>query len=257
MTNLNQELSLLGLTEKEQRIFSALLKLGLVNATTLSKEVSIKRPSVYGYLEKLRDKGFVIEVRDHQKKYFKLVSGTSLRQLIHAKSSNLTRLEKSLPKLIKDTRIKSQRDNQNYLVYDGIKACQNLMEEIARSGNDIYFMGSLMELHKFYDPTFLDKIYLRPLRKRLRTEFLITDWDKNTIRVYYEESGIFTKKRFLPKDFSPKGCLASFGNKLVVVHYLPKPYAIVMEDSTMVELFKMAFFSLWKDLEGKNIPPQP
>ena len=45
--------------------------------------------------------------------------------------------------------------------------------------------------------------------------------------------------------------------KLIVGQLYPDPHAHVIEDETMVEIFRMSFMSLWNDLKGMHMPPEP
>ena len=51
-------LQTLGLTEDEARTYLALLKIGGGNAIALSKEVGVKRTTIYPILKSLHEKGF-------------------------------------------------------------------------------------------------------------------------------------------------------------------------------------------------------
>ena len=102
----------------------------------------------------------------------------------------------------------------------------------------------------------MEKIYTGPRRRNLKVDdYLISDWAASTIRRFHE--GMFSKIRFLPPEIEPKGCFVVYENKLIVGELFPKPSAFLIADQTMAEMFKIAFQSLWKDLENKYIPPLP
>ena len=91
----------------------------------------------------------------------------------------------------------------------------------------------------------------------MNEDYMISTWNSDmTVRLFYEESDLFTKRRFLPQEIQPKGCFAFYGNKLVIAYYYPEITLVVLEDKAMVQMFKMAYASLWSTLEGKNIPPK-
>ena len=62
-------LAILGISEKEQLTYQTILQTGIVSARELSDILSIKRTTVYLYLEQLKQKGFVFEITNQKKKY--------------------------------------------------------------------------------------------------------------------------------------------------------------------------------------------
>ena len=130
------------------------------------------------------------------------------------------------------------------------------MDQVANSKTDIYFLGSIKGLQHYLGFDLLEKIYTRTRRRNLKiTDYFISDWAASTVRRFHEEKGMFSKTVFLPPDLDPKGCFVAFDDKLIVGQLFPDPSILLIEDSSMVMMFKMEFLSLWKTLEGKYVPP--
>jgi len=252
------ELRLIGLSQNEQRVYLALFNTGIVSVRELTEILNIKRTSLYLYLSELKEKGFVSEITDKKKKYFQAVNPSGLKKVVKTKIEELEKIEKSIPSLISQFKSsKSKKGRTNTKTYKGIISIPDLVQDVANSKTDIYFLGSIKSLQHYLGFDFLEKIYTRTRRRNLKiTDYLISDWAASTIRRYHEEEERFSKIRFLPPSLNPKGCFVSFNNKLIVGQFFPEPNATVFEDLTMVELFKIAFLSLWEKLEGKHIPPQ-
>ncbi len=83
---------------------------------------------------------------------------------------------------------------------------------------------------------------------------MISDYTKMTVNYFFKESGMFTKRRFLPPEIKVEGIFVLFGNKLVIAKYKPQILAQVIEDPGLVAVFKLAYMTFWNSLEGKNVP---
>lgn len=250
-------LKALEISEKEQLIYTALLNNGILNARELSQLIDLNRSTTYLHLEQLTQKGLVTEITDQKKKYFQAVNPKGLKKVIGNKIDQLKKLETDLPELIKKYKSSSKkRTSTSSKVFKGITGIQDLVEEIANSNLDVYFLGSIKSLQQHLPFDFLEKIYTKPRRRNLKTtDYLISDWAASTIRRFHEERGLFSKIRFLPPDVEPKGCFVVFGNKLIVGQLNPGLNAVIIEEPTIASMFKLAFSTLWKDLDGKYIPP--
>lgn len=254
MTTILKSLSLLNVSDKEQYIFEALLELGLASVNELAQAANFQRSTTYIYLESLKKKGLVLETVKNNKKYFKAIEVQNLRTLVKNRISDLKKLEKNLSKI----EIKKGKNNNSpdFLIYHGLSGLFSILDQTIESKQEVYFLGSNKYLETLLNREEWDKIYHSPRRRKEVAEYLITDQSKGVVQRFLQESGTFTKIRFLPPEVDYNGAIVAFGNKLLIAKYSPEPVVIAFEDQTLVELFKLAYMSLWKELEGKNIPGQ-
>src|SRR3989344_8136878 len=258
MTTVMNNLAILGISEKEQLTYQTILQTCIVNARELSDILSIKRTTVYLYLEQLKQKGFVFEITNQKKKYFQAVNPRGLKQVVKSKITELEKLEKDIPNLIQQFQTTKQpRKRSATKLYKGIVGMQELVEEGANAKGEVCFLGSIKALQNYLSFELLEKIYTQPRRRNMNIDYLISDWAESTVRRFYEERQLFSKTRFLPPELEPKGAFVIFNNKLIVAQFFPEPHGIVIEEPTLISMFKLAFMSFWKDLEGKNLPPNP
>jgi sugar-specific transcriptional regulator TrmB len=250
------DLRILGISEKEQLVYRTLLSTGSLSAREVAKATKIKRPTVYIYLENLKEIGLISETFSENKKYFKAVNPKALSQIVKSKMSELQILERNIPSLVEQLEeVTKSKDLSSDQIYQGETGLRALVEEIANTKADTFFLGSNKNLEQIIPSDEWEKIYNRPRRKKMVNEYVITDYAKRSIQRYLEESGTFTKYRFLPPNYNFNAAFAVIGKKLMIIKFKPKLQIAVFEDQSLVAIFKLAFISLWKDLEGKNIPP--
>ena len=81
----------LGFSEKEAKIYLALLEMGTGTAMTISKKADIKRPTTYLILEELKKKGLVSEIPE-QKHVFAAENPEVLQKNLKQNLANLGEL---------------------------------------------------------------------------------------------------------------------------------------------------------------------
>lgn len=258
MTTIIDYLELLGLSKKEKEIFLTLLKMGEMTAYQAHKHVSIQRTTVYPLLEKLIQKNLILEKVVGSKKLYAIVDAKSLEDLIETRVSGLKKLKKELPVFMKQFKSSTNaKETQKTTIYEGEKGVLALANEVANFKGEVYCLGSLGGVNDILGEKYYDNFYNKARRKNLGTDYLISDWTKMTVKYFFKESGMFTKRRFIPANIKVDGGFMAFGDKLVIGRYNPEITAVVIQDRGLVEIFKLAYFSLWKDLENKNIPQVP
>ena len=90
------ELSQLGLSENEIKVYICLLKLGSSKVEDISQHVSLPRTTIYGLLKSLFEKGIASNVIKSGVKYF---SGIGPEQLVSIQKEKIQALEKIAPAL--------------------------------------------------------------------------------------------------------------------------------------------------------------
>lgn len=253
MTTVINGLETLGLSEQEQRIFEILLFGVPLSASQIAKEGNINRSAVYSHLEKLINKGLVIK-NESKIIQFSPSSPKDIENIIKFKIEKLKELNQSIPQLLKES--SRSNDDQDFTIYRGEKAVLLLGEMVAEAKGDVLYLGGLSGVEHITDEKWYYKYYAKKRRKNLNIDYMISDWTKSTVKYFFEESDMFTKRRFLPKEIKANGCIVIFQDRVVVVKYRPSFIAVLVKDQSLVQILKLAYGSFWKDLEGKNIPPK-
>lgn len=251
-TNVNLEI--LGLSEREQQVYISLIENQPASAHKISKGLKIPRSLVYLYLEKLIQKGLILERNGARGKVYFPVKGKELNRLFDLNITNLKNIKKVLPRLIQKS-VDSDSNPSGFSVYQGKAGIKLLGDLAVNAQGEMLFLGGLSEVDKILNEEYYIKKYAKKRRKKAGNfDYMISDWTRSTVNYYYQESELFTKRRFLPEKIKANGAVAIFEDKIVIAKYKPDFIAILIEDRSLVEIFKLAYFSLWKDLEGENIP---
>ena len=122
MDNLIQNLGSAGLTEKEAKVYIALLQLGKASAYGISSRSGLKKPTTYVVLDELIKKGLVTKIPRVKKQQY---VAKSPEEFFANAEERLKQAKKALPELI--TMAESQKVKVQTLFYEGVKGIEEAL----------------------------------------------------------------------------------------------------------------------------------
>jgi len=248
----------IGLSEKEIKVYFTILKLGSLPAQVIASEIAIKRTTVYLILEKLKEIGLVGEIIEKNKKLFFAEKPEKLLKIIQQKKKEIekeeTRIKEFLPRLQKILKGKEVKSTQEIRHYQGIEGIWNIAEDMLKTRKNHYTISP----GKIYDCLGLTRFLSDMTKKRRQIggtkAYIIADHHPQNLKFYRERDTDFREIRFLPEVKNLDSGLVIYGNKIVLFS-LQKPFSsVLIENKEIHSLVKFMFDSLWKELEGKNLP---
>jgi len=119
MEKLIQTLSSLGLSEKESRVYIALLQLGRASSYSISSRSQLKKPTTYVILDELIKKGLVKKIPRVKKQQYVALPP---EELFANAEERLKQAKKALPELI--TMAENEKVKVQTLFYEGISGVE-------------------------------------------------------------------------------------------------------------------------------------
>lgn len=131
MNNLAIELELrkLGLNEKEVRVYLAGLDLGPNSVQNLAKKAGLTRPTTYGIIKKLEEKGLFIENKEAKKRYFTAQSPESILGILRTKKREIEEKEREFIRIISALESKYSKEKGEVKIYkekEGLAALEEI-----------------------------------------------------------------------------------------------------------------------------------
>lgn len=211
--NLQSILEDIGLSEKETKIYLALLELKEALPSTISKKSGTKRPTTYLILDELLKKGLASKVKKQGYYYFQATTPHNLLEDEYRKYHNL---EQALPELLKLHEIYSVKPQVSY--FEGKEGLIRIMEDTLTTKTDLLCWADVSlateTVLKDYYPSYVKKkvqrgIWLRGIfcsdkaaeefqkksKEELREVYLIPKKDfpfKNEINIYDDKVAIIS-----------------------------------------------------------------
>ncbi len=232
----------IGLTDQEVHVYIGLLKLGGADASSIAKEISIKRTTVYPILDKLISNGVVTVLEQGKKRLYTPIKPSGLVSLYERKLQTLSKIIPSLEniqgKLVEGYGVRFIRSEKELETF-----YENIIEEY--KGKEFFIIG---DVSSFIN---LDREFFLNYRKKraannIRTKLLLTHKSKS--EVGQDDPGLLRSFKYLPEKYHFKSTIDIYDNKIVIIGPEVKALAVVIEVPPMVDIFRSVFMSLWEVL---------
>src|SRR3989344_4616240 len=114
-------LSSLGLNEAQATVYTTALELGESNMQQLSRKSGIKRTSIYNFIDELKSRGLIVELKKRRRKIY---SAVHPRQLLEMEKTKIMELEHVMPELLAIQNKSKTKPRVTF--YDGIEGIKEV-----------------------------------------------------------------------------------------------------------------------------------
>lgn len=239
-----EELKILGLTDGEVKVYTAILNLGISTINKVHEKTGLERRGIYDIINKLIRKGLVTYTIEKGKRTFQCAPPSKLRSKLNEKKAELKKFEDALPDIEKV--YKSSKPNIGLEVFRGKEGIKSVLEDMLNYKKN-YFIGGgfyLMNLLPHYWPQYNK----RRIKKGVKRYSLIKHELKGKQKP--DEELLFVK--YLPEEMggSP-AVIFVYGDKVVNVLWSGDFFAFMVESKEIAASYKKYFQYLWKNVGKK------
>ncbi|MDO8574835.1 MAG: helix-turn-helix domain-containing protein [bacterium] len=245
MVNLGTEIKKLGLSDKEAKVYLAVLELGQAPAAEIAAHSGVVRVTAYVVLEELRKKGLVSTFLKAKKTIFAAEPPERLKNLFeieeHRVKESFSDLKKILPDLSK--LYESRGEHPKARLFEGSEGIDSLREDILKTKTK--FLYQILPL---------DIIAKSPSERKFQDEKVKKLYNISSKSIYYNKKGkIFPGKlgkaeyKFLADKFETE--IIIYGEKIAFINAKKKPTGIIIDDFSISQTIKIFFEALWKLLK--------
>ncbi len=237
-----KQLQLLGLPDKEARIYSHALSLVTFNVAQISARTSLKRPTCYLLLEELTKKGFVSRVPNIKKLHYRVEPP---EVIVRQAENNVSFAHKLLPKLEEIYRKDTGMPNVRY--YSGQKGVQNIFEDILKSGTkEFYSMGSITDLVEVVGDEFIRDFVLRRTKKKISVKNLRPPTKELEAPIHKATDKYLREIRFTEPHVEFANCICIYADKVAIISTKADNFAILIESKEVFRTHLTLFNALWQ-----------
>lgn len=254
LQELAQSLTVLGLTEKQSKIYTANLLLGPVSAQKIAEQAGINRPTSYDILEELSQLGLVSRSSDGAKTVFVPGGTAALEDLLKKQADEIKQrqqeLDKLLPRLRQIERVEPEASPIIRFVHgkEGVDAIWSYVIRKARPGTEVLAMTNHDEVLKVYPSHLKNGPITRNSKKISSKQFyynskqaIAPTYSKESARVPYPLAADVTL-------YEDKAVLLAYGKT-------KKGWSgIIIENKEIVTVLRQLFYMAWRnrDETGKK-----
>ena len=234
-----------GFTDKEAKVYLALLELGQGTVAKIAKKSELKRPIIYILLEGLIKRGYVSELPNQKINVYQAIDPSIILNQLKVSAKNFSEM---LP--ILQTMGNRSQNKPKITYYDTPKGIWNAYDEMNHI-KDSFLITSYAKMNRFFPEEIAGwfKNYDLGLYK-MAGQHLITDTPEDIeigkkLLAANQQVRVLKNLSNLAIDFSV------FGNKLAITAYEENPFAIIIESADVAKSMRDIFDVVWAG--GKEI----
>lgn len=232
----------LGFSEREVKVYLALLELGETTVGPIAAKTRIQHSKIYPTLEKLIDRGLVTFIIKSKTKYFQAVNPKQILFLLKEKERQFQEI---LPKL--EEKQKIALSPQTAKVYEGYKAIKAMYDSILDELNDksYYYVFAFKDeyVESPLASRFLRNIHMQLSEKRVDDRLIVhKSIKKEFLKNYNNIPRIKYKFTALKIPFG----LMIINDRVINWIWAERPTAVEIISKQISTQYKEFFLELWK-----------
>jgi len=233
----------LGLSEKEAKVYLALLELGQASAYKVAQKSGVKKPTTYVLLDELRKKELVVKMPGDKTQMF---ISKSPEEFFASAKHRINRAVESLPEILS---VMKKQNKVRTMYFEGIDGLEQALwyGMKANPGAELVGFYALAEnmSKEVYDMTWKwtkdTKKYDISLRGFVPTHDTITDYRK-VDKEYNREM-----RELSYEDYSSETSIDVMGDFVRIIDLTKNsPQAIIIENERTAKMIKQIFEMMWK-----------
>lgn len=250
---LELELKKLGFSDKEARVYLALLELGQSSVQDIAKKAAVNRATTYVILDTLMKRGAASTVEEGKKTRYAAEDPHSLLRFFRVQETEILEKEeefkKALPELDALFNLSGNRPRVRY--FEGKEGPRAMREDVLLSGvTEALNIYSLDEMREVFSAEENEE-----MAKRRQAVGL------NVRAIYTSKKGIYTgfksksERRFVPYEKFPFAAdIAIYSNRVAITTLRGKLLTVIIENQEIADTWRFIFELAWL---GASQLPQP
>jgi sugar-specific transcriptional regulator TrmB len=236
-----KQLELLGLNDKEAKLYMAGLELGSFSVMEVSAKSGLKRPTCYVILEGLIRRGLISMILSGKKKLYKIESPTTF---IRQAKNNLKYAEQIVPSLLSVASEDKEKPKMKY--YFGQKGIQNMYDELLITRSKMmYYVGSNESRIGAVGEDFLKNWVKRRFAKRIKVKTIRMRESQPQDHLLSDSEDLLREIRYAPKGTFIPDTLCVIGDKVAIIFTQKGNFGFIIESpefsQTVLGLFKIVW----------------
>lgn len=220
-----------GLTDNEEKVYSALIEIGASLAGKISRKTGLHRRTVYDVTETLIKKGLVGYILKNNRRVFSAVNPQRIIDSMDEKRNSLIPLISSLREKFESSKKKEQTNF--YKGKNGLK----MIFESQLEYPEILILGANRQAYEKM-PYYFKWFNERRKKKKVKIRVITSDRSINP--------KILAETRYLSDKYADHMVINIYGDSVAMILWAKEPFAIVVEQQEFASGYRKYFELLWK-----------
>ncbi len=239
------DLSMIGLTKGESKVYLALLKRGLSKSGVLASISGVSYSKVYKILSRLERKGLVTHVALSGVRHYKAASPENFLDYFNEEEECLKKkrvlFESKLPDLKKQALL---APSSEATLYSGLKSVTNVFKSMLDeliNGQTYYILG--VKYFSEEQKNFFKKFHNTRVGKKIKVKMLANDDMRGKLVGKTEHN---SEIKYLPQYLISDMQFMIFKEKVFIIIWAGDPIGVLIENKKVMEGFQKYFDAFWK-----------
>ena len=247
-----QELKNLGLSEKETKVYLAVLELGPETAQNIARKAGINRATTYVQIESLKIKGLMSEFEKGKKTFYAAETPERLLSLLNIFEKELNfkkgEIERVLPMLKELFAGSGERPKVRF--FEGVEGTKALIDTFFKNINgDIYGFVNLDNLFRLFPEQEYSKEHTQKrIQQGIKSHMIYTRIAGPIENATDHEK--LREAKFIKTELLNLNADISIDTKQVAIFtYSAKSVGIIIESEEIAKTLKAIFMLIWNSIE--------
>lgn len=255
-----QELTNLGLKDKEAAVYLSCLELGPSPVQPIAKKAKVVRATTYVILDSLMNMGLVTKYKEGKKTLFSAETPRQLLRLLERQQEVIQEkqydLESILPGLQMLTKAAGDKPSVRY--FEGKEGLRAIRQEMIMYGStgDVFYNFTPADHLRGVFARDEDTHYNQRISKGIRAKTLFTTTSEKVKKEWLSTmSGKGTEIRFIPPEkFPVPGGLTIYRDRIAIGSYTGKLFGVIIESEQMSNMMRSLFGLAWDGAKDLDLP---
>lgn len=242
---LEKELTSLGLSGEEAKVYLATLELGGSFVSSIARRAKVNRSTCYHTLDNLIKKGLVSSYQKGKVLHFTAEDPTRFMQIAEEK---VQRTKALIPELLSITNTLAFKPKIRF--YEGMEGIKSIFEDIISTKDQILGYTNLKALTELL-PDYFKEYCHKKVRLGIKTRYIApaTEEGVDLIDAYYPKTydpNLLEMLMVNPKEFNFQNEIAIYGKKVAIISLNPEELiGLIVESKTFSDSMKSFFDLAW------------
>ncbi len=234
----------LGLPEQEASAYLALLKIGGSRASTLAREMGVKRTTIYAILKSLTAKNLALVYFRKSKRFYHAVSPDKISSIFEKKLEAfngiipyLQSVEKKEAQTLGLRFIETKEELKQYY--------QDILDDYGKKRNKEYYVISNDLSWENIDPEFFRKFRRNRAKAGIKIKLLISKDSQKSVDI---NEPLGREIKYFPSQYQLDCSIEILHDKVTIISHELKSIAVIVSIQPMVMAFKTIFEILWDSI---------
>lgn len=250
LVDLAKKLEVVGLTEKQAKVYVAALFLGPSAVQRISEQAEVNRATTYVILSELAEMGLVSETIEGKKTLFVAEPPEAIERYLNSFEQEITARKAELKKSIKGLKDISRSEVSEAPVvrfYKGPEsalAVQAYLRRKASKNEEVYCISDINEVLRIFPNVLQDSPAIRKKKNIHSKLFYSGDVEL--------ENDIKTGRKVVKLDGKAKGDLNIYSDRMTILTYKGEnSIGVIIEGKEIVAVIRQLFELAWEKQKGK------